>query len=100
MSVPVSQFIPLSSLPPSKHKIVFYICDPIRCPYFFFFLCHTVQYAGSWFADQKSSLFSLQWKCRVLTTRLSGKSLGTFTLESTWTLSRTFNLTPECHTLP
>ena len=29
MSIPIFQFIPPSSLPPSNHKIVFYICNSI-----------------------------------------------------------------------
>ena len=41
---------------------------------FFFFGC-AEWHMGSWFLDQGLSPRSLQWKCRVLTTGLSGKSL-------------------------
>ena len=38
----------------------------------FFIFVVSVQHAESYFPDQGSDLFSLQWKCRVLTTGLQG----------------------------
>ena len=42
---------------------------------FFFFSC-TMQLVGSWFPDQELNPCCLQWKPRVLSTELPGKSPG------------------------
>ena len=42
---------------------------------FFFFFGRNTQHAGSYFPDQGLNLHSLQWKCRILTEGMAGKSL-------------------------
>ena len=37
---------------------------------------YTVRHTGSYFPDQGSNLWPLQWKWRVLTTELPGNSTG------------------------
>ena len=44
----------------------------------FFFFCCTMWHAGSYFHDQGSDPWPLQWKCRVLITEPTGKSQDHF----------------------
>ena len=56
------------------HNKVFY-------KYFYYLFTFWLGHVGSWFPDQRSHPCPLPWKCKVLTTGLSGKFLKSFFLK-------------------